>query len=309
MCLAEKQLGLDSVLHYTDKPDLEVIPKTPENIGVLPASKSKVADIHVCHSHLADDCLGKSVFVAHGTPEHCFTGAVEQSKASGYAAGDAFMLSKYRIDHCDATVTFWPRHQYIWNSLNPKARVLVVPMGLDLDFWKPTPTQGKWHGSPSLFTCENSHAIKWPLDIILAFPLIMKKTQAVLHTHYLPMDQHRWWFPLMSANGTAYRSYSSGMYFNSEALRNGFCSSDFYINPVRYGDFNSVGLEAAASGAKVISYRGNPFSHYWITEGDQRVIAEEMIQILTGATAPREISPIASVSSMAKEMVKVYESL
>lgn len=309
LCLAEKMLGLDSVISYTDKPEMRIVPEQPEHMAVIPQKEALVADIHVCHSHLPDDCVGKSVFIPHGTPEHCFTGAIEQYHASGYTAGDAFMLSKYRIDHCDATVTFWPRHAYIWGSLNPKAKIHVIPMGVDLDHWKPVPTKGKWSGTPSLFTCENSHAIKWPLDIILAFPIVAKATKAILHTHYIPMDQHRWWFPLMQANGTSYRSYSSGMYFDADTLRNAFASVDYYINPVRYGDFNSVGIEAAASGAKIISYRGNPYAHYWLTEGDQRTMAQEMIDIFEGKTPPREIQKIASVHQMAQEMKKIYESL
>ena len=309
MCLAEKMIGLDSVLTYTDQPKMKIAPLTPAHMEVITEEEAKVADIHVCHSHIPDDCVGKTVFIPHGTPEHCFTGAIEQFRASGYTAGDAFMLSKYRLDHCDATVTFWPRHEYIWGSMNPKAKIHVIPMGIDTDFWTPTPSTGKWSGSPSLFTCENSHAIKWPLDIILAFPLLMKRTKAILHTHYIPMDQHRWWFPLMQANGTSFRSYSSGMYFDQNTLRNAFNSVDYYINPVRYGDFNSVGLEAAASGAKVISYRGNPYAHYHIPEGDQREIAETLIAIFEGKIEPRKIDPISNVADMAREMFKIYETL
>jgi len=219
------------------------------------------------------------------------------------------MLSKYRLDNCDATVTFWPRHQYIWQSLNPKAKVQIAQMGIDLDHWKPGPSIGKWSGNPSLFTAENSHAIKWPLDIILAFPIVSRRTAAVLHTHYIPMDQHRWWFPLMQANGTSFKGFSSGMYFTQESLLNAFHSCDFYINPVRYGDFNSIGLEAAASGAKVISYRGNPYAHFWLTEGDQRIMAEELIAIINNKVEPREIQKIASVHQMAEEMKAIYEAL
>ena len=113
----------------------------------------------------------------------------------------------------------------------------------------------------------------------------------------------------MQANGTSYRSYSSGMYFDQETLRNAFASVDYYISPVRYGDFNSVGLEAAASGAKVISYRGNPYADYWLTEGSQINMAEEMIEIFEGKVPPREKEKIASVHEMAKAMVKIYETL
>ncbi len=309
MAASEKMMGLDSVLSYTNEPTSEVTPDDPGMLAVVPMSKALEADVHVIHSHLPDGAKGKTVFVAHGTPEHCFNMAIEQGKAAGYAAGDPWMLSLYRLNSSDVTVTFWPRHAYIWQSMSPKADVRCIPMGIDTEFWTPTQSQGKWAGNPSLFTCENSHAIKWPLDLIMAFPQVMRETQAVLHVHYLPMDQHRHWFPLLQANGTSYKSFASGVYFNSESLRNAFCSIDFYVNPVRYGDFNTVCLEAKAAGCKVISYRGNPYADFWLTEGDQRVMAEDLIKIINGTTAPRETEKVSGVETMAREMIKIYEGI
>lgn len=304
MSAAERKLGLDSFLHCTDDPSVS----KPEEF-IFGESERQDADIHVVHSHLPIGTKGKTIFVAHGTPEHCFNTAVEQSRASGFSAGDPMMLSMHGINNRDATVTFWPRHAYIWKSLNPKARVEVVSMGVDTDFWKPVESKGKWAGKPSLMTCENSHAIKWPLDLILAFPLIAAETEAVLHLHYLPLDQHRFWYPLMCANGTMYRSYSSGMYMDNDSLRNAFSSIDYYVSPVRYGDFNSVCLEAAASGCKVISYKGNPYASYWIDEGSQIDMASQIIKIIKGDVPPRETQKVESVQIMTEEMVKLYESL
>ena len=309
MAIAEKLMGIDSSLSYTNEPNIEINPDDPGMMRVVPVSKAKEADIHVIHSHLPDGAKGKTIFIAHGTPEHCFTTAVEQNKISGYAAGDPWMLSLYRINNCDATVTFWPRHAYIWQSMNPKADVRVVPLGIDTEFWKPTPSQGKWVGDPSLLTCENSHQIKWPLDLILAFPLLMKETNAVLHTHYLPMDQHRHWFPLLQANGTSYKSFASGAYFEAPSLLNAFCSVDYYLNLVRYGDFNNISLESKASGCKVISYKGNPYADFHISEGSQIDMARELIDIIKGNTQPKATEPIANCEAMAKEMIKIYQEI
>ncbi len=304
MVAMERILGLDSFLNFTDQPKMS----NPE-ASILNEEESKMADVHVIHSHLPQGAKGKTVFVPHGTPEHCFTTAIEQNKQSGFAAGDAFMLSMYRINTCDVTVTFWDRHRYIWQSLNPKADVRCIPMGIDIEFWKPIESKGKWVGKPSLFTCENSHSIKWPLDLIIAFPEIMKESEAVMHLHYLPLDQHRFWYPLMSANGTMYKSYSSGMYMDVESLRNAFCSVDYYINPVRYGDFNSVCLEAKASGCKVISYKGNPYADYHIQEGDQRIIVKDLLEIFKGNIEPNKTKEVDNVEVMSKEMINIYESL
>ena len=270
MVQAERELGIESFLCYVDKPE-----GIEGKDNILPLSQALQADVHIIHAHLPDGCKGKTVFVAHGTPEHCFAMAIDQNRKSGWWAGDPFMLSLYRINSSDVTITFWERHKYIWQSMSPKADIRTIPMGIDTDFWKPVPIQGgKWAGNPALFTCENPHQIKWPLDIFLAFPILIEKTGAILHAHYLPMDQHRFWYPLISANGSSFRSFTSGAYMDSPSLRNAFVSCDYYLNLVRYGDFNSVGLEAKSTGCKVISYRGNPYADYWITEGDQRAMAE-----------------------------------
>lgn len=306
MNLAEISLGIDSYVSYT----IQMANPIPEGVRVLEEKDALEADVHVIHSHLPDKAKGKTVFIAHGTPEHCFYTAIEQNKASGFTAGDAMMLSMYRIGRCDAAVTFWPRHQWIWQSLNPKANVYCVPLGIDTDFWKPVSSKGKWVGNPSIFSCENSHSIKWPLDIILMFPLVMKESDAVIHLHYMPMDQHRFWYPLMNANGTMYKSYTSGMYMDKENLRNAYVSVDYYINPVRYGDFNCITLEAKASGCRLISYAGNPYADYWLTEGDQRIMAEQVLDIINGKTEPRkDAESPASRETMAKEMIKIYEKI
>jgi hypothetical protein len=312
MATAEKRLGLDSFLHYTDNPSASIkagLPGSPDGADVIPISEATKADVHVVHSHLADECKGKSVFVAHGTPEHCFTQAIDQSKVSGFWAGDPFMLSLYRANHSDVTVTFWERHQYVWQSLCPKADIRTIKMGIDTDFWKPIASTGKLSGEPSLLTCENPHSIKWPLDIILAFPILMEKTKAVLHAHYLPMDQARFWYPLLMANGTSYRSFSSSSYMDAPSLRNAFVSVDYYLNLVRYGDFNSIGLEAKSAECKVISYKGNPYADFHITEGDQRVMAQELIDIFAGKTEANKTTEIASIEVMGNCMKGIYEEL
>lgn len=308
MALAERQLGIDSVLTYSDVPAGGITP--PAGLSVLAMKDALEADIHVVHSHIDDGAKGKKVFVAHGTPEHCFQQAIEQGKISGYAAGDPFMLSLYRIAHTDITITFWPRHEYIWKSMNPKADIRTIPLGIDTEFWKPVESKGKWLGKPSFLNCENAHLIKWPLDLVLAFPLIMGAyPESILHAHYIPYDQHRWWYPLLVASGVSYKSFSSSGYMAPEDLRNAFCSTDYYVSPVRYGDFNNLSMEAAASGGKVISYKGNPYAHYWIDEGSQIVMAEQIGEIIAGNTQPREALPVPRLEDMAKAMKGIYDEL
>ncbi len=274
------------------------------------------ADVVVLHSHIPDNLLltgkiKKLVYVAHGTPEHCFQSAVEAGLNQGYGAGDAWMMLMKYLQIADATVTWWPRHQKILKSLCDKhTRVEIVPMGVDTDKFKPTLSMGKWAGNPSVLTAENCHYIKWPLDLMFLWPWVVEEIPgAVCHFQYLPRDQHRWFMPLAMRNGCAYKSYITGNALTHEGLINAFCSTDFYIGLVRYGDFDRIAMEAKACGAKLISYRGNEYADYWITEGDQREMAKELVAILKGEVEPRKVTPANDISMTAHAMVNLYESL
>jgi glycosyltransferase involved in cell wall biosynthesis len=208
-------------------------------------------------------------------------------------------------------VVWWPRAQALWQQICMKPKTIdCVPLGIDLDFWKPLATRGKWAGIPSLLSAENCHDIKWPLDLIWMWPWIFKNIpDARMHILYVPRDQHRWWFPLLYATDAIFKTFVSGDAFAKDDLRNAFNSVDYYINLVRYGDFNKVGLEAKASGCKVISYTGNPYSDYWLPEGDQRVMATELEKILKGEVAPRKCEDVPSRDETAKRMKAIYERI
>lgn len=275
------------------------------------------ADIHVAHTHFPDTLRKKVskplkiVHPIHGTPEHIFQSAVEEGTNKGYGHGDGFMLVQNWLRTADAVVTFWPRHQAIWQSMCPKERKIhYVPMGVDKEFWKPVPSPGKYAGNPSVLTAENAHSIKWPLDLFMLWPWVYPEVDgAVLHSYYLPRDMHRWFFPLVNANGCSYGAHISPIALDPEGLRNTFSSVDFYIGLVRYGDFNRISLEANACGVKTISYAGNPYSDFWVNEGDQREIAKQLIAILKGQVEPRNKEVVPDISETVKEMIKIYESV
>src|SRR3990167_3429892 len=163
---SEKKLGLDSVLANP----------TDETTWIYDA------DINVSHTHLPDKVQVKApypffegkkekpyIWVSHGTPEHVFKSSVDQ--AHGYGHHDGWMLAQNWLRTAHACVTFWPRHQKIWQSLCQRGRkVSLVPLGVDKEFWKKVESKGKYAGSPSVFTCENAHDIKWPLDLFFIWP-------------------------------------------------------------------------------------------------------------------------------------------
>lgn len=299
---AEVKLGIDSVMLSTlEAPDVE-------------KGKGVGADIHVSHSHVPDEVRTKDskiVWVGHGTPEHCFQVSVEQNIHKGYGAGDAWMLLQYWVQHANAVVTFWPRHQKIYQSLSDRNTIVdCIPLGVDKEFWKQEVTKGKYAGTPSVFTCENAHYIKWPLDLFLMWPWIVDEIPlARVHCIYLPTDQHRFWFPLVNRNGVSFRGFLAGTIFGKDDLKNAFNSVDYVTSFVRYGDFNRVCLEAKACGAKIISWTNNLYADFWIPEGDQRIQAKELIEILKGNIQPRQTNEIPDIVDTARAMIKIYERI
>ena len=296
LCTAERALGYDSVLQNSQLPS-----DIPGGMG---------RDIHVCHSHIPTPVIkagGKIVWCGHGTPEHTINTAMLDHRTG--KLGDSCMLNMYWLQHADARVTFVERHQDIYQRMADKHTVInYVPLGINTDYWKIVPSKGKYIGNPSAITAENSHFIKWAMDLCILWDWVIQEVPtATLHLQYIPQDQHRWFMPLIYRNGCAFASYISGV-LTKPALRNAFVSCDYYINMVRYGDPNRVGMEAKASGCKVISYRGNPYADYWLTEGDQRVIAQELIDIFTGKTPRRESLPTPNMTDTAKRMIQIYEN-
>lgn len=274
------------------------------------------ADVHVVHTHLPDEIRFKTkakvVWVAHGTPDHVFQSSVEAGLGAPYGHADAFMLMQEWLRNADARVTFWHRHQWIYQRMvNKGTPIHLVPLGVDKAFWGGGASRGKYDGAPSVFTAENPHYIKWPYDLFVAWREIYEAMQgkAKLHAIYVPRDMHRWIFPLVNANGTSYGAHISPITFPHDELRNVFKSIDFFCGLVRYGDFNQLALQANAAGATTISYTGNPYADYWIHEGDQRAMANELTAILKGDTPKREKEPVPDLADTANAMKAIYEGI
>jgi hypothetical protein len=297
---AEKGLGVDSRLVWTDS-------KTEDREWAL------TADIHMAHTHISEDIWNQRprppvIWLAHGTPEVIFHEANESARMGGYGAGDPLMLVQYWMQNADAMVTFWPRHEKIWKSLCDRNTIVRhIPLGLDKEEWKPQVSAGKFAGNPALLSAENCYEIKWPLDLVIAWPWVQEEiTKARLHLTYLPANQHRCWFPLINRNGSSFSSYASSKVFGHAELRNAFASVDYYIGLVRYGDFNRLSLEAKACGCTLISYIGNPYADYWIPEGDQRIIADVLISILRGEVEKRQTAEVPDIAVTAVGLMQLY---
>jgi hypothetical protein len=296
---AEKKLGSESVICNTS------------DVNTWAAGRD--ADIHVVHSHIPDDIIfnekSKIVAVQHGAPMHVFDESVRQGLTGNYGASDSLAMIGYLMRRANAVVTFWPRHEDIYRRMT-SAPVHCVPMGVDKTFWQPVPKVKLLSGTPAILTAENCHSCKWPLDAIFMWPNIVEKVPtARMHFINIPYDQHRWWLPLSYMTTARYTTYISATKLPSDQLRSFVCASDYYYSPVSYGDFNMMSLEANACGAKIISYRGNVFADYWITEGDQREQADEFLNIIQGKRDPRAVQSVPDIEETAGRMLEIYKGM
>lgn len=277
------------------------------------------ADIHVCHTHFPDKMRAvvrnrtghdaRVVFTPHGTPEHIMANATSAVEHPGYGPADGWMMLRHWLKVADAVVTFWPRHQAIYQSMvHRNVPIDCVPMGVDLAFWQGGKDMGHYAGSPAVWTSENQHQIKWALDLLIAWPWVTAKVpQARLHAHYIPNGMHRFFIDLANTNGAGFHSYLSGGVFGHAQLKDMWKSFDFFLSPVRYGDHNNLMMQARAVGLPIISYAGNPYATHWIAEGDQRTMAEELVAIFEGQRVARDPLPAPDLSDMATAMIAVYE--
>lgn len=301
LAAAECNLGLDSIVVSSyDRAEWD------KGVG---------ADVHVPHSHVPDpirkENKGKYVWIGHGTPEHVFQTSVEDNLKGGYGHHDTWMLVQWWMQHAHALVTFWPRHRWIWKNLCDRNTIVdCIPLGVDRSFWVNN-SKGKFVGTPSIFSAENCHYIKWPLDLAMLWGEVAEQFPgAHLHLVYVPRDQHRNWFPLLNRCGAGFRSYITAGAFSQEDLRNAFSSVDYVCSFVRYGDFNRLCLEAKSCGAKIISFKGNRFADYWIDEGDQRVQRDQLISILKQETVPAQVTEeVPDIMETAEAMKKIYERI
>jgi hypothetical protein len=303
---SEKKLGLDSVL------------ANPNDSSEADWEATYDADVHVVHAHFPEVVKRRITkklriaWVSHGTPDHVFQSSVEAGTMGGYGHMDAVQNMQHWLKTADARITFWPRHQWILQQMVDKGtKVHLAPLGVDREFWAGGVTRGKYAGAPSVLSAENAHYIKWPYDLGTIWPTIASELdEATLHLLYLPRDMHRWFFPWFNAIGTSWRAHISSMTQDHATLRDTLKSVDFYCGLVRYGDFNHMSMQvSAAGGAKLISYRGNPYADFWITEGDQREMAKELIAILKGEVTPREKTAVPDLADTAAAFKAIYEEI
>lgn len=277
------------------------------------------ADIHVCHTRFPDvqryriknrtGSFPKIVFVSHGIPEHIVELAANDLLVSNrYEATDFWMLLRHWLRVADAFVVFSPRQQALFQTMVHSNTIIdCVPLGVDREFWAGAAQSDRLRGQPAVWMSENQHRIKWALDMILAWPFVTHGVpQAHLHAHYIPLDLHRILVDLANTNGAAYSATISSKTYTHEQLRNIWKGVDFNLATTRYGDNTCLTMEAEAAGLKTISYPGNAYASYWIPEGDQRDMADALIQIFDGRTPMREKLPVPDLADMGRAMLAIY---
>lgn len=278
------------------------------------------ADIHVSHTHIPErigahsfrkSCTKpyKWVFPVHGTPELVFESTIDDARLNGYGSGTSYAHHLIGMQEADAVITHWPRHQALYQLATDKHTIVdCVPMGVDHNFWANGTSAAKYDGSPSFYNCDNQYPFKWGIEIIRCWPWVRTELeQAVLHINNIPGAIQRFVDILAVRTGALRGAYIGTWSYDAANLRNILKSIDYYVSPVRYGDFNRISMEAGAVGAKVISFPGNDYADYWIPFGDQRDTAKALIQIGRGEMEPRHRLPVPTEQDMAQAMATVYE--
>ncbi len=281
------------------------------------------ADVHCIHSRcpagfpaFVREQTGreaKIIFYSHGIPEHLIEQSVQEFLVLDKPnPGDFWALTRYWLKEADAFVVFSPRQAVLYNTMLPKGReVDLVPFGVDLAFWQ-TPDVNVEHlrGKPAVWMSENQNRIKWGLDVFFAWPLVAKAIPDIhLHAHFVPYDLHRFLVGIADANGAAPNHATiTPKFWPHETLRRFFRGADFNLATTRYGDNTCLTMQAEAAGLKTISYPGNAYASYWIPEGDQRVMADQLTGIFSGYLPPRgDKLPVPDLRDMAGATLAVYD--
>lgn len=268
------------------------------------------ADIHINHTHLPDEFRHKPfVFPHHGTPELIFELSVRESEGNPYNAGTGQAQHFRLMQDADAIVCFVPRHRDIFDLMTDKHTIVdLVPMGMDTAFWSAGVSPGRYAGKPSFLSCENAYPFKWAVDFLRVWKWVRDElADATLHVTNLPTNTLEQVKIMTARTGAVYGTVAGSWSYDANNLRNIFKQVDFYLSCVRFGDFNRMSMEAGASGLPVISYPGNPYADYWITEGDIRSAVKDLIAIGKGDVQPRAKAPIPSEQDMGQAMVHIYE--
>ena len=278
------------------------------------------ADLHVSHTHIPERIGGLSfrksctkpfrwAFPVHGTPEHVFESSVIDAQNNGYNTGTSYAQHQRGMQCADAVITFWPRHQALYQLATDKHTIVdCLPMGVDREFWAGGTCVGKYAGNPSFLNCESQYPFKWGVYLIRMWPWIREELEeAVLHVKNIPSGTQRFVDMLGARYGSIYGAVYGSWRYGPSDLRNIYKSFDYYISPVRYGDFNRVSMEAGAAGLPVISYPGNEYADFWMHEGDDRMTARDLIAIGKGDVEPRQKLPVPSLTDMGQAAINVYE--
>jgi glycosyltransferase involved in cell wall biosynthesis len=237
--------------------------------------------------------------------------SVKDAEKNDYNSGTSFEQHIWGMQTADAVWAFVPRHHWLYDLSTDKAtKIDLIPMGIDVEFWKGGTSQGKYMGNPSFLTSENQYPFKWCAEFVKVWQAVRADLDdAVIHCTNIPggiMPFMKMLVLRYGARGVILGTWS----YDHQNLRNIFKQVDFYINPVRYGDFNRIGLEAAAAGCPLITYPGNEYADYWLPEGDHRAVTQTLIKIGKGEIAPRaDKLPVPTEAQMAYATINCYERL
>jgi len=144
----------------------------------------------------------------------CLSSSVEMGLIRGMVQGIPSSPSTlYAI--CDATVTWWPRHQTILKSLAIKITTVVpCPMGVDKTIFKPTESRGSFGNPFCVYRWELPlyQMAAWPVHVM---PWVIKECATPLFMPIICHEISTGVMPLIMKNGTLYKSLSGQSSFTT----------------------------------------------------------------------------------------------
>jgi glycosyltransferase involved in cell wall biosynthesis len=149
------------------------------------------ADIIVSHSGFDGTPVSETnqpiVHICHGRPRSSFL-----SERGGSTPIYTYLYNKNFDDRFKAVVTFWPEHVKYWDVMMPDKPIYCVPAAVDLNHWRPGPTDYDFHGNKGDFNIVLTDAWRDDVDPFLplnAAALYAREKNATIHVYAVPEDR------------------------------------------------------------------------------------------------------------------------
>ena len=217
----------------------------------------KFADIHVIHATKLGRVgeLKPRAFFIHGTVEACLGNELEPQdrNASFSSAGGYIAKSAATFVTNERSRLFWSQFDYSGE------RVHRVNKGIDLEWWKRTPTTQDLTGEPSVLYGEVWRGIKHPLHLLYAVSQLYQENPEIRLNLWGCNVKRSFWQGMIKALRFDEFLGRPGLGNIIDYPEHYYTRGDVLVSPGIYGNVTRVHQEAMACGCPVIAWDTDPF--------------------------------------------------